>query len=124
LSGENQNALGGITYPTNVRNTDDPYTKLLFEMSSVIPNTLLEEFIETDLIVEKLLEKRDSRLFLYNAPITSLFYLLRFWQNVYRRRNRDNPKATILTELNQQWYDGPHPSDGWWKCPYDLHGVD
>mgnify|MGYP005637118689 FL=1 len=124
LSGENQNALGGITYPTNVRNTDDPYTKLLFEMSSVIPDTLLEEFIETDLIVEKLLEKRDSRLFLYNAPITSLFYLLRFWQNVYRRRNRDNPKATILTELNQQWYDGPHPSDGWWKGPYDLHGVD
>jgi len=116
--------LGGITYPTNVRNTDDPYTKLLFEMSSVIPNTLLEEFIETDLIVEKLLEKRDSRLFLYNAPITSLFYLLRFFENVYRRRNRDNPKATILTELNQQWYDGPHPSDGWWKAPYDLHGVD
>ena len=47
LSGENQNTLGGITYPTNVRNTDDPYTKLLFEMSSVIPDTLLEEFIET-----------------------------------------------------------------------------
>ena len=64
------------------------------------------------LIIEKLLEKRDSRLFLYNVPITSLFYLLRFFENVYRRRNRDNPKATILTELNQQWYDGPYDKDG------------
>jgi len=62
-----------ITYPTNTQNIADSTAELMFEMSSVIPNTLLEAGKEMKLPIQS-----GSRLFLYNAEAHSLLNFLRF----------------------------------------------
>jgi len=65
--------MSQITYPTNTQNIENPLAELMFEMSSVIPSTLLETGKEMGLPIQS-----GSRLFLYNAEVTSLLNFLRF----------------------------------------------
>ena len=65
--------MSQITYPTNTQNIENPLAELIFEMSSVIPDTLVNAGVEMGLPV-----KTGSRLFLYNAEVTSLLNFLRF----------------------------------------------
>ena len=65
--------MSQITYPANTQNIENPLAELMFEMSSVIPNTLLVTGQEMGLPIQS-----GSRLFLYNAEATSLLNFLRF----------------------------------------------
>jgi len=65
--------MSQITYPTNTQNIENPLAELMFEMSSIIPDTLLEAGVEMGLPIQS-----GSRFFLYNAEVTSLLNFLRF----------------------------------------------
>jgi hypothetical protein len=62
-----------ITYPTNTQDIENPFAELIFEMSSVIPDQLIDSGVEMGLPIHP-----GSRLFLYNAEVTSLLSFMRF----------------------------------------------
>lgn len=62
-----------ITYPVDIQNIENPFAKLMFEMSSVIPDNLLKTGVEMALPV-----RPGSRLFLFNSEAHSLLNFLRF----------------------------------------------